>query len=63
MVKGDKHNAMVFDFVSVLCGLFRGITGVFQPVTTWRGKYKGVLLPIGYPWSSLRSARAKVVEG
>lgn len=63
MLKGGEHNTIEFDFVSVLCGSFRGITGAFQLVTTWRGKYKGALVGIGYPPSILSSARAKVAEG
>lgn len=63
MLKGVEHNTIEFNFVSVLCGSFRGITGAFQPVTTWRGKYKAALVRIDYPPSSLSSARAKVAEG
>lgn len=63
MLKGDEHNTIEFNFVSVPCSSFRGITDAFQPVTTWRGKYKGALVRIGYPPSSLSYARAKVAEG
>jgi len=63
VLKGDEHNTIEFDFVSVLCSAFRGITDPFQPVTTWRGKHKGALVRIDYPPSSLSSARAKVAEG
>lgn len=38
MLKVDEDNAVVFDSVPWLHGLFRGITGDFQPITTWRGK-------------------------
>lgn len=63
MLKGDEHNTKEPDFVSVLWDSFRGITGAFQPFTTWRGKYKAALLGTGFPPSSLSSATAKVEEG
>lgn len=63
MLKGDEHNTMEPDFVSVLWDSFRGITGAFQLLTTWRGKYKAALLGMGFPPSSLSSAAAKAGQG
>lgn len=63
VLKRDEHSTKEPDFVSALWDSFRGITGAFQPVTTWRGKYKAALLGIGFPPSSLSSAAAEAGEG